>query len=187
MTIEEFQSDIVLAWDTENMKDFLKDIGDCELHATYKDGRLFFEVEDLEREMTTVDGSSLTIARRPKLDGIIKAKFDIEIVKLKRAIKSATKLSDHAVFKCIDGKFHIIAQKETGDKVTLKAPIDVAFEQCKSNFDLDYLDRIVNQLRGNKDKKVTVEMGDNCPVIFHDFISEKSSAHFFLAPRVESD
>lgn len=187
MAVENLQENIVLAWDTDNMKDFLADLGDCEMSAIYKEGRLFFEVEDLEREMTTVDGSNITIARKPKLDGIIKAKFPIELAKLKRAIKVASKLSDHAKFRCEDNMFYIAAQKETGDKVTLKHKLSKPVEGCSSDFSLNYLERVTKQLKGDADGKITIEMGTDCPVVFHDYITEKSNATFYLAPRVESE
>ena len=185
LVVEDFVEDVSIAWDTVNMKDFLDGVGDDKLHIRLENGMLYIDTEEIERKMTLVDQSNLVTAKKPNIDRLLVAGTDIDLAKLKRAIKSAEKLSDHATIECDDGVFKIRALKETGDEVTLKTPMvgDTTPEDCKSDFSLDYLKMISGLLQG----EVNIRFGTACPILFHDVVSEHSYADFYLAPRIESD
>jgi len=185
LAVEDFTEDTVIAWDSENMKDFLDGVGDDKLNIRLEGGMFHIDTEEIERKMTLVDQSNLVTAKRPKIEKLLVARTEIDLAKLRRAIKMAGKLSDHATIECDDGVFKIKAIKETGDEVTLKTPMigELQSENCKSDFSLDYLKMIAGLLQG----KVTIQFGSACPILFHDVISEHSWADFYLAPRIESD
>lgn len=171
--------------DSEKLSNFLKDVGECVLTVSQVDNKLLFETEDIMRKLSTIDRSNLTKARTPKLDNYIKAKFEIELSKLKKAIRLAKRIKDYAFLKVEDSFFKMGAKEEmTGDEVLLKKKLEGEHENCTSIFSMQYLEEGVKRMSS---EKVGIAMGEACPIIIRDKPTEKSAVDFYVAPRIVED
>ncbi|MCD6461555.1 MAG: DNA polymerase sliding clamp [Thermoplasmata archaeon] len=173
----------------DKMKDVLKlsKTGDIiELKHDEKKSRLVVTVDNITRSMSLVDTAGMSDPKVPNLE--LPARIVVKTADLARGIQAAQSVSDHVTFIASPDEFDIVAEGDT-DKVELTLGKEKLVEintkeKFKSMFPLDYLARIVKEI---KCEEITLNLGTDYPVRMEFTIADgKGKAAYLLAPRIEN-
>jgi len=187
---ESFKSkDCELGVNLEKLKDVLrlsKTGEEIQLKHDEEKNRLVVNVGNITRMMALVDTAGMSDPKVPNLDH--KAVVTLKTAHLSRAIQATMGVSDLVCFIVRPDGLEIGADGYT-DKVSVDLDKDkLESLQCKekvrSIFPLDYLNRIVKEI---KSETTTLQLGNDYPVkLEFELANGSGRAVYLLAPHIEN-
>jgi len=187
---ESYKADSVeLGVNLDKLKDVMKlaKSGDTvELEHEEEKNRLVIRIGNITRRMALVDTAGMSDPKVPNLE--LPATIVVSTKDLLRGIQAAQGVSDHVTFIASPEGFVIQAEGDT-DRVELtldKEKLEKleADEKYRSMFPLDYLSRIVKEIKSDT---VTIHLGNDFPVRMEFPIADgKGDVTYLLAPRIEN-
>jgi len=185
--------ELELGIDMNKLKDVLKIAGGENLHITLPDkegdktSRLVFKVGQLTRYMSTVDLSSLTDPKLPKLD--LPAKIVVDLEEVNRAIHAASSIADSIAITVSDDHFRMEAEGDTESIELDLAKDNAALKEYKvkdavrSVYPLDYMETLLKPVNMSP---IELRFGQVFPMEVHfEMAGGKGKGMFVLAPRIE--
>ncbi|WP_435334177.1 DNA polymerase sliding clamp [Haloarchaeobius sp. TZWWS8] len=161
-----------------------------ELELDEETRKLHIQIDGLEYTLALIDPDS--IRKEPDIPDLdLPAEVTVEGKDINRAVKAADMVSDHIALGVDADKktFFVNAEGDTDDvhlELDEEDLIDLQAGNARSLFSLDYLKDMDKAIP--KDAEVTLELGEEFPVMIHFDIAEgQGTVLFVLAPRIQSD
>jgi proliferating cell nuclear antigen len=134
-----------------------------------------------------LDIGNIKCPRIPALQ--LDAHVNVPSVNIQKTIKAAEKVGDFVVVQTDSKKkmFTISTNNETDSLTGELGPselLSVPVADGKCTISLEYLSSIVKSI---KSKEMSISLGNDMPLIIDAPLAIHGSAHFMIAPRIESD
>ena len=161
------KGDIRFEWDKETNKVFL---------------HYFIKEMPIVEMRYAPDMTGMSNVKIPNMT--LPCKFEVSADDLAQVTDLAQEFADHIAIEAWDGNVHLRATGDTKsmDAVVCPAP---SKERYRSLFPLDYFSNIMRA--STFAEKLTVELGNDYPIMLHGRTGEGIEFTFMLAPRLESD
>jgi len=161
--------------------------GDMVNLSVIDDEKLRIRIKNLSYTLSLIDPSSMR--RDPRVPNLeFSAEVCVDGSEIDRAIKAASKISDHVVLGVENEVFYIEAEGDT-DSMRLELTKDELFElkggNARSMFSLDYLSDMSKSFRNAPE--VRIYLGTDYPVKITFPVSADGEVSYLLAPRIESE
>lgn len=187
---EEFEAEeeIRVGIETDKLKKIVNTIPSSNIaELELSTDRLSISSPPLEYDLAVRDESSLKkVPKIPELD--FGAEFVINGSKLGKDVKACSLVDEAMTVKATEDSVHIHCESGT-DKLEITHDEEDELDymdnavNCSSTFSLDYLDSMTSPM---KNTPVTVEIGDDIPIVTTFELVEGLKVEYLLAPRIEA-
>jgi proliferating cell nuclear antigen len=161
--------------------------GDKVSLSVMDDEKLRIKIRNLSYTLSLIDPSSMR--RDPRVPNLeFSAEVWVNGMEVDRAIKAASKISDHIVLGVENEVFYMEAEGDT-DSMRLELTKDELLElkggNARSMFSLDYLSDMSKSFRTTDE--VRIYLGTDYPVKITFPVTADGEVSYLLAPRIESE